>query len=228
GGVTNFWRNSKYYSDLNNLPTSNSDGSNNWDCIGQFVRQYNPNSNNSYYNIHTDENFEQDDSTITTNDFNAAYYPAYQYVFSRTSDDSNNPWYMPASGEMTTLYEESMRNTINTALGKIGGKQIPSWGHWSSSLSDWIEDEDRLTVYLSDRNGNGIMKRIGCRLVYDTPLYEIHYINPNDPSDDSNSLWNVTTDIDNIAVPIKRYVRAIRKFNYQSSTGDILNWYEYQ
>ena len=58
--------------------------------------------------------------------------PAFEYVNSYKTDGTlAGDWYLPAAGELIGIYGNMA--VLNTALGKIGGTELPSYLHWSSS-----------------------------------------------------------------------------------------------
>ena len=60
---------------------------------------------------------------------------AFEYVNSyKTEGTKAGDWYLPALGELKVIYENM--SVLNTALGKIGGKQLLPSPHWSSSEYD--------------------------------------------------------------------------------------------
>ena len=58
--------------------------------------------------------------------------PAFEYVNSyKTEGTKAGDWYLPSIGELSAIYGNM--GVLNTALGKIGGTELSTGWHWSSS-----------------------------------------------------------------------------------------------
>ena len=69
---------------------------------------------------------------IAHGDSNGYETPAADYAYNYSTTGTNKgDWYLPAAGELQLIYNN--RTTLNTSLSKVGGKQLPSDYHWSSS-----------------------------------------------------------------------------------------------
>ncbi|MBR6200250.1 MAG: InlB B-repeat-containing protein, partial [Spirochaetales bacterium] len=201
GGIQQFWNNP---TGINNITTSNTDGLNNWDEIKNVVKRYDG-----------------------TNTFTESDYPVLQFIKSRVSDDTNNPWYLPAKEELVTLLTNVTE--VNEGLAKIGADIIPvdDRVHWSSTLAGVGGSENlsinKMTYHLSGqqvwtssyRSGSGASAGLTTK---EKKVYKINTV---------YSSYTATSDIGNVAIEERYSIRAIRKFSWQSSTtGD--NRYTYE
>ena len=74
--------------------------------------------------------------------------PAFWYVNRyKTEGTLAGDWYLPAMGELNAIYQN--KDALNTALGTIGGTELPLSWHWSSS-----EYSDNIAWELYFSNGN--------------------------------------------------------------------------
>ena len=64
--------------------------------------------------------------------------PAFEYAASyQTEGTEAGDWYLPAAAEMITICKNT--NTLNSTLRKIGGSEIASRDHWTSSESTYSQ-----------------------------------------------------------------------------------------
>ena len=69
---------------------------------------------------------------IAHGDSNGYDTPAADYAYNYSTTGTNKgDWYLPAVGELILIYNN--RKTLNNSLSKVGGTQLPSSYHWSSS-----------------------------------------------------------------------------------------------
>ena len=71
-------------------------------------------------------------AAIKAKNSNLSKYPAAKYAYEyKTTGTNAGDWYLPALGELNTVY--SNKDYMNYALSLVGKKDIPIEWHWSSS-----------------------------------------------------------------------------------------------
>ena len=93
--------------------------------------------------------------------------PAFKYAASYYTEGTEaGDWYLPALAELNAIYKN--KDVLNETLAKIGGKQLPSDSHWSSSANCSTE--------AGYRHAWGLLFREG-RIVSEHRAYS-HYVRP--------------------------------------------------
>lgn len=76
-----------------------------------------------------------DDEPLSLTDYGAwAFVEGYAAAAGLTGTTYEDGWYMPGIQELCYLYQ--VKDTVNSALGKIAGAQMTAGGHWSSTTSE--------------------------------------------------------------------------------------------
>ena len=88
---------------------------------------------------------------------NSKSCPAFDYVSSyKTAETNAGDWYLPAMGEVNNIYENMA--VLNRTLSLIGGTQLPTGYHWSSSETSgngaWGQTFDNGGIYGSNKGAN--------------------------------------------------------------------------
>ena len=92
---------------------------------------------------------------IAHGDSNRYGTPAADYCYNYvTTGTKKGDWYLPAGGELQLINDN--KTTLNNSLSKVGGTQLPTSGHWSSSehssLNAW-------RLYFSSGNWGNYSKK---------------------------------------------------------------------
>ena len=78
------------------------------------------------------QDFNGKANTAAIKAYNSSLLPAARYAYNYTTAGTNaGEWYLPALGELNTVY--SNKDYMNYALSLVGKKDIPIEWHWSSS-----------------------------------------------------------------------------------------------
>ena len=107
------------------------------------------------YKAKQDFNGKANTAAIKAYNSSLENYPAAYYAYNyKTTGTNVGEWYLPALGELNTVY--SNKDYMNYALSLVGKKDIPTnISHWSSSeYSHWsFSNSDGSAWYLTFRDG---------------------------------------------------------------------------
>ena len=88
------------------------------------------------YQAKQDFNGKANTLAIKAYDSTLSSHPAAKYAYEYKTTGTNAGWYLPALGELNTVY--SNMDYMNYALSLVGKEDIPTVNHWSSSvISDY-------------------------------------------------------------------------------------------